>query len=78
MAIGDISKFEEKLRDVEKRLGVTENVAISFERGTDLAGRMLFSLIATGVIIAILSKMKGFKGPINMDSFVSILLISMI
>ncbi|CAO1312801.1 unnamed protein product [Diamesa tonsa] len=69
MAIGEISKFEEKLRDVEKRLGVKEGVSISFERGTDLAGRILFSLVAGAVLIALLSKMKGFKGPISMDSF---------
>lgn len=66
MAI-DTTRFEEKLRDVEKRLGVRDGVAISFDRGHDLAGRILFSLVAGAVFLALLSKMRGFKGPISMD-----------
>lgn len=68
MAI-DTTRFEDKLRDVEKRLGVRDSVAISFDRGGDLAGRILFSLVSLVVIMALLSKLKGFKGPISMDSF---------
>ena len=68
MAI-DTTRFEDKLRDVEKRLGVRDSVAISFDRGGDLAGRILFSLVSLVVIMALLSKLRGFKGPISMDSF---------
>jgi spastic paraplegia protein 7 len=68
MAI-DCSKFEEKLRDVEKRLGVRENVSISFDRGGELAGRILFTLVSVVVLMALLSKLKGFKSPLSMDSF---------
>lgn len=68
MAI-DTKKFEEKLRDVEKRLGVREPVAVSFERGGELAGKILFSLVSMVVILALLSKMRNFKGPLSMDSF---------
>lgn len=68
MAI-DTKKFEEKLRDVEKRLGVLEPVAVSFERGGELAGKILFSLVSMVVILALLSKMRNFKGPLSMDSF---------
>lgn len=68
MAI-DTTRFEEKLRDVEKRLGVRDSVSISFDRGGDLAGRILFSLVSLVVIMALLSKLRGFKGPLSMDSF---------
>jgi spastic paraplegia protein 7 len=68
MAI-DTKKFEDKLRDVEKRLGVREPVAVSFERGGELAGKILFSLVSMVVILALLSKLRNFKGPLSMDSF---------
>ncbi|KAG5666714.1 hypothetical protein PVAND_014729 [Polypedilum vanderplanki] len=68
MAI-DTTRFEEKLRDVEKRLGVKENVAVTFERGGELASRILFSLVSLVVILALLSKVKNFKGPLGLDSF---------
>lgn len=71
MAI-DTSKFEEKLRDVEKRLGVKDSVSISFERGGDLAGRILFSLISFVLVLALLSKLRGGKGsPFSLDNFSS-------
>jgi spastic paraplegia protein 7 len=69
MAIGDVGRFEEKVRDVEKRLGVSEGVSISYERSNELPGRILFTLVATAFILALISRMRGFKGPINMDGF---------
>lgn len=68
MAI-DTTRFEDKLRDVEKRLGVRDSVSISFDRGGDLAGKILFSLVSLVVVMALLSKLRGFKGPLSMDSF---------
>lgn len=72
MAVADVNKFEEKLRLVEKRLGIKDGVSVQFERSGDVSGRILFTLIATGVIIALLSRMRGIRGPISMDSFVSL------
>lgn len=72
MEVPEADRFEEKLRDVEKRLGIHDGVAVTYERETDLIGRILFSLVATGVIIALLTRMRGMKGPFNMDMFVSI------
>uniref|UniRef100_A0A182W4S2 AAA+ ATPase domain-containing protein n=1 Tax=Anopheles minimus TaxID=112268 RepID=A0A182W4S2_9DIPT len=69
MAVADVNKFEEKLRGVEQRLGVTEGVSVQFERSGDVSGRILFTLFATGVIIALLSRIRGGRGPISMDSF---------
>ncbi|XP_053678292.1 paraplegin [Anopheles nili] len=68
MAVADVNKFEEKLRSVEQRLGVTEGVSVQFERSGDVSGRILFTLFATGVIIALLSRMR-VRGSISMDSF---------
>ncbi|XP_052873650.1 paraplegin [Anopheles cruzii] len=69
MAVADVNKFEEKLRLVEERLGVAEGVAVLFERSGDVSGRILFTLFATGIIIALLSRIRGGRGPISMDSF---------
>ncbi|EAA06300.5 AGAP000560-PA [Anopheles gambiae str. PEST] len=69
MAVADVNKFEEKLRSVEQRLGVTDGVSVQFERSGDVSGRILFTLFATGVIIALLSRIRGGRGPISMDSF---------
>ncbi|XP_035919503.1 paraplegin [Anopheles stephensi] len=69
MAVADVNKFEEKLRSVEQRLGVKEGVSVQFERSGDVSGRILFTLFATGVIIALLSRIRGGRGPISMDSF---------
>ncbi|XP_055524122.1 paraplegin [Wyeomyia smithii] len=69
MAVADVNKFEEKLRLVEARLGIKDGVSVQFERSGDVSGRILFTLIATGVIIALLSRMRGIRSPISMDSF---------
>ncbi|XP_038105348.1 paraplegin [Culex quinquefasciatus] len=69
MAVADVDKFEEKLRQVEARLGIKDGVSVQFERSGDVSGKILFTLVATGVIIALLSRMRGIRGPISMDSF---------
>lgn len=69
MAVPEADKFEEKLREVEKRLGIRDGVSVTYERQSDLVGRILFSLVATAVIIALFSRMRGMKGPLNMDMF---------
>uniref|UniRef100_A0A182P7N0 AAA+ ATPase domain-containing protein n=1 Tax=Anopheles epiroticus TaxID=199890 RepID=A0A182P7N0_9DIPT len=69
MAVANVNRFEEKLRQVEQRLGVTEGVSVQFERSGDVSGRILFTLFATGVIIALLSRIRGGRGPISMDGF---------
>lgn len=72
MNIIDTNKFEEKLRAAEHRLGISagQGVPIVYERNADTAGRLLTTLIAAAIVISILSRMKGFKSPISMDSFV--------
>ena len=65
----DTTKFEEKLRDVEMRLGVRENVAISFDRGGELASKVFFSLVSVIIVLTILNKLRGVKSPFSMDSF---------
>lgn len=73
MAVADTVKFEEKLRDVEQRLGVKEGVPVTYERNNDFASKILISLIVFAVVLSLLSRMGGMKTPISMDSFVSLL-----
>ncbi|XP_055910268.1 paraplegin [Eupeodes corollae] len=69
MAIADASKFELKLRDVEKRLGIKEGVSITYDRQSDITGRILVLLVFFALFMALASRMKGMKSPISMDSF---------
>lgn len=72
MNIVDTNKFEDKLRAAEQRLGIPvgQGVPIVYERNTDAAGRLLTTLIAAAIVISLISRTKGFKSPISMDSFV--------
>lgn len=78
MNIVDTNKFEEKLRAAEQRLGIPlgKGVPIVYERNADTAGRLLSTLIAAAILISIVSRMKGFKSPISMNSFVRTVEIS--
>nr|CAD7596337.1 unnamed protein product [Timema genevievae] len=71
MNIVDINRFEEKLREAEKRLGITvdKGVPIIYERSSDTAGKLLASLIVVGLILSLLSRSKSIRPPISMDSF---------
>lgn len=69
MAIADPEKFESKLREVEKKLGVREGVPVSYNRQSDAVGRLLSTLLIAGIVLAVLSRMRGMKSPISMDSF---------
>ncbi|XP_067638387.1 mitochondrial inner membrane m-AAA protease component paraplegin isoform X2 [Eurosta solidaginis] len=69
MAIADATKFEEKLREIEIKLGVTEGVAVTYDRQSDITGRILILVLFLALLISIASRMRGIKSPINMDSF---------
>lgn len=71
MAVADTAKFEQKLREVEKRLGVVDGVTITYDRHSDLAPKIIASLLVAAVLFSLFSRMKGMKSPISMDSFVS-------
>jgi hypothetical protein len=45
-----------------------------YQRDADTAGKMLGLLIVLAIVASILSRMKGFRSPISMDSFVSLFL----
>lgn len=70
MAVADTAKFEQKLREVEKRLGVVDGVTITYDRHSDLAPKIIATLLVAAVLFSLFSRMKGMKSPISMDSFV--------
>lgn len=73
MSVADADKFEEKLREVEKKLNIKEGVPITYDRQSgDVMGRLLTLLLIFAVVMSLTSRMKGFKSPISMDSFVRI------
>lgn len=71
MAVADANKFEEKLRTVEKRLGIKEGVPVTYDRQTDTTGRILMLLLFCALLMSIATRMKSMKSPLSMDSFVS-------
>lgn len=72
MAVADTARFEQKLREVEKRLGVIDGVTVTYDRNSDLAPKIVITLVVAAVMFSLLSRMKGMKSPISMDSFVSV------
>lgn len=70
MNVVDINKFEDKLREAERRLGIQDGVPITYERGTDTAGKLLVSLLVVGILISLLARSKSIRPPISMDTFV--------
>ncbi|KAH8396278.1 hypothetical protein KR222_007227 [Zaprionus bogoriensis] len=69
MAVADANKFEEKLRVVEKRLGIKEGVPVTYDRQTDTTGRILMLLLFCALLMSIATRMKSMKSPLSMDSF---------
>lgn len=71
MAVADTAKFEQKLREVERQLGVKEGVNITYDRHSELLPKIILTVILTAIVFALLTRMKGMKSPISMDSIVS-------
>lgn len=69
MAVADANKFEEKLREVEKRLGIKDGVPVTYDRQTDTTGRILMLLLVCALLMSIATRMKSIKSPLSMDSF---------
>lgn len=67
MAIANTEKFEEKLRDVEKRLGIVDGIQVRYNRNADVVGRLISTLIVGAIALALLSRMRGMKMPMSMD-----------
>jgi spastic paraplegia protein 7 len=72
MNIVNMGKFEAKLREAEERLGIPQDsrVPVVYERTSDTAGKLLASILVVGLLLAIITRSKAFKGPISMDSIV--------
>ncbi|XP_056643048.1 paraplegin [Diorhabda sublineata] len=68
MNVVDVNKFEDKLREAERRLGITDGVPIIYERNTDTAGKLLISLLVVGLLISLLARSKSIRPPISIDS----------
>lgn len=71
MNVVDIHKFEDKLREAERRLGIRDGIPVVYERGGDTAGKLLLSLIVVGILLSLLARSRSIRPPISMDSFVS-------
>lgn len=71
MNVVDIQKFEDKLREAERRLGIRDGVPVIYERGGDTAGKLLVSLLVVAILVSLLARSRSIRPPISMDTFVS-------
>ncbi|CAG9861887.1 unnamed protein product [Phyllotreta striolata] len=69
MNVVNVYKFEDKIREAERRLGINDGVPIIYERSTDTAGKLLISLLVVGLLISLLARSKSIRPPISMDTF---------
>jgi len=60
MNIIDINTFEEKLRQAEQNLGIPtgKGIPVVYERNSDLAGKLLVSLLIGVIVLSLFSRMK--------------------
>ncbi|XP_030023959.1 paraplegin [Manduca sexta] len=65
MNVGDMHRFEEKLRETEKNLGVKEGVRIIYDRNGSVAGKVITTLLIGAVILSFLYSTKSMKMNIN-------------
>lgn len=71
MNVVDVQKFEDKLREAERRLGIRDGVPVVYERGSDTAGKLLISIVIVAILVSLLARSKSIRQPLSMDSFVS-------
>lgn len=69
MNVGDIHRFEEKLRDIEKGLGVKEGVRVIYDRNGGVAGKVITTLLIAALLLSFLYSTKSMKMNINLGGF---------
>ncbi|XP_022832758.1 paraplegin [Spodoptera litura] len=69
MNVGDIQRFEEKLRDTEKNLGVKEGVRVIYDRNGSVAGKVITTLLIAAVILSFLYSTRSMRMNINLGGF---------
>ncbi|XP_072931358.1 mitochondrial inner membrane m-AAA protease component paraplegin [Epargyreus clarus] len=69
MNVGDIHRFEEKLRETEKNLGVKEGVRVIYDRNGGVAAKVITTLLLGAVILSFLYSTKSMKMNINLGGF---------
>ncbi|XP_052752497.1 paraplegin [Galleria mellonella] len=69
MNVGDIHRFEEKLRETEKNLGVKEGVRVIYDRNGSVAAKFFTTLLIAAVILSFLYSTKSMKMNINIGGF---------
>ncbi|XP_014364734.2 paraplegin [Papilio machaon] len=69
MNVGDIHRFEEKLRDIEKSLGVKEGVRVIYDRNGGLASKLITTMLIAALVISLLYSSKNMRMNINLGGF---------
>lgn len=75
LTVPDSVKFEEKVREVERKMGIQDGIPIRYDRGTPEILKIITTLALAGIVLAILRK-TSFK--MSGGSFDSIVITSTI
>lgn len=57
LTVPNIERFEQRLREIEKSMGVSEGVSIRYERFSELYMKVIAGAIACGILYAILKRL---------------------
>lgn len=57
LTVPNIERFEQRLREVEKSMGISEGVSIRYERFSELYMKLIAGAVACGILYAILKRL---------------------
>lgn len=71
MKVGDLDRFEEKLRATEDKLNIRQDdrVPITFDRGHVTAGQLLLLFLACALLPFLIGRLRSVKPSINIEGF---------
>ncbi|XP_026331849.1 paraplegin [Hyposmocoma kahamanoa] len=69
MNVGDVHRFEEKLRATEKSLGVKEGVRVIYDRNGGVASKLITTLLLAAILLSFFYSSKSLRMNINLGGF---------
>lgn len=71
LTIPDSMKFEEKVRDIERKMGIQDSIPIRYDRGSPEVIKIIVTLVLAGIVLAVIRKTKIKMSPGQFDSIVT-------
>lgn len=70
LSVSNIEHFEQRVREVEKSMGISEGISIRYERFSEIYAKLFAGIVVCAVLFAILKRMKvgvppGANSPVS-------------